>query len=256
VAQFSFHNKYQARIVYEWCKYFSTDFATAGTGDFELSLRSQFFTQPLITGWQFLKDTLLEDLTKKIAVKTWAEFDCTKSIKGSAMQITDSIAKEFCGDSNKWVEKSIETLIHYCMYSSNVNYKTLMKPLGLNKIQALELCEDHGSDDETNPESHSTGAMIIAIEKSLAKQYGCKKNGSTSCSRYELAAIQISSSKVTLSPPTELDKELKPSNTAKEWYPNSDMLPGAIEFKAVEPKLKTPTPEQALKLFHWDNLLA
>ena len=71
VAQFQLNNKYQARILYEYSKYIASDFATCDTGDWELSLRAQFFTQPLISGWQFLKDNLLQDLITKIAVKTW-----------------------------------------------------------------------------------------------------------------------------------------------------------------------------------------
>jgi hypothetical protein len=61
---------------------------------------------------------------------------------------------------------------------------------------------------------------------------------------------------VTLNPPTELGTDLKKSKTAKDWYPDAETFAGPVEFQAVEPKLAIPKPEEALKLFHWDNILA
>lgn len=254
ITQFNLNNKYQARILYEYAKYIATDFATCDTKDWELSLRAQFFTQPIITGWQFLKDTLLQDLTTKIAVKTWTS-DCEAVIKESAVGVTEAIAKKFCAAGNKWDEKNIATLIHYCMYTTNANFKTMMSPFGFSKIQAIQMCENNHDESQADA-THSTGYMIAQIEQSLATQYKCQKLGGTACSRYELAAIQFVHSTVTLNPPTELGGDLKKSNTAKDWYPNSENFPAALEFEAVEPKLVRPKPDEALLLFHWDNLFA
>ena len=59
-----------------------------------------------------------------------------------------------------------------------------------------------------------------------------------------------------MNPPTELGTDLPKSNTAKTWYPKAEAFPAAFEFQAVEPKLAVPTADEALLLFHWDNILA
>jgi hypothetical protein len=144
----------------------------------------------LILAWQFLKDTLLQDLTTKIAVKTWTG-DCEASLKESAINISDDLAKKFCSNGkNQWDAKNIATLIEYCMYPSNKNYASMFKPLGFTKMQAIMLCENnHDESQAQNADAHSTGYMISQIEQSLATQYKCQKLGGKACSRYELAAL-------------------------------------------------------------------
>ena len=245
-------------MVYEWLKYLANGFATCDSNDFQLSLRAQFFTQTMISSWTFLADNLLEDLVVKIAVKTWKSQDCKTTVKASASGVDDKTAANFCSDQGgSWSEKNIAKLIKYCLYTNTDNFKKLLEEFGFSKIQAFSLCQNNQADAERKSDAlQSTGSLLDQIDLSLASQYGCLKSGKKSCSRFELAGLQIATSIVTLNPPKELEGELKPSSTALDWYPKTDGQLGRVEFQAVAPKLVVPKPDQILKLFYWDNIFA
>jgi len=249
-----------AHVLWEYVKYIGGEFATFGynTTPGGKGLLSLFNNEQVYNTWH---DILSQTVTSKMMTgKLNADkVTCKTFIQDSSPMVsTDTINKVCTGDNaDKISDALMESFVEYCYWQSEPKFKKIMEPFGFTMAQSNIFCgipNPNPLPPSFSPKNFNQ--YITVVNRDMSSQYGCAFK--THCSRRELLAIQWTTAKVTMQPPSY--SGLTPAKSITVWHPETDVSHFQFEMPNFAEYYNTTVPsitgDKATKLVSYDRILS